>query len=110
MGLVLVVLLQVLTGVLRAQQAARNHTQAVLVVEKVLEQHCAAEKLGGSYQGQEGRFVYQVSINPLYRVAAPGYERQITCTLLQVTVSWQEFGRTKSLALQTARTVEQKKS
>lgn len=109
MGLVLVVLMQVLTGVLRAQLAARNHTQAVLVAEKVLERHCAAEQLTGTYQGQEGRFAYQVRINPQFKVVVPSTGKGIVCTLVQVTVSWQEQGKTKSMDLQTARTVEKKK-
>ncbi len=53
MGLVLVVLLQVLTSALRAQEASWGHTQAVLVAEKVLQENCEINTLAaGTYQGR----------------------------------------------------------
>ena len=53
MGLVLVVLLQVLTSALRAQEASWSHTQAVLVAEKVLQENCEINTLAeGTYQGR----------------------------------------------------------
>jgi hypothetical protein len=37
-------------------------------------------------------------------------EKRVRCFLIQVTVSWRERGKTKSLDLQTIRTVAQKKT
>ena len=45
MGLVLVVILQVLTSALRAQEASWGHTQAVLVAEKILQENCEINTL-----------------------------------------------------------------
>lgn len=111
MGLVLVVLLQVLTAAFRAQEASRGRTQALLVAEKVLQEHCARENLAPTtYHGREGRYDYQVQITPQYEIvrhtAFAG--RKIACALIQVKVSWPERGRVKSLSLQTMRTAAQK--
>ena len=68
MGLVLVVLLQVLTSALRAQEASWGHTQAVLVGEKVLQENCEINSLKeGTYQGRDGRYDYVVRVTPSTR-------------------------------------------
>ena len=109
MGLVLVVLLQVLTSALRAQGASWGHTQAVLVAEKILQENCEIHTLArGISQGQDGRYDYVVRVTPQYELADPFGDKRILCSLIQVTVRWQEWGRPKSLELQTVRTVAQK--
>jgi prepilin-type N-terminal cleavage/methylation domain-containing protein len=105
MGLVLVVLLQVLTSALRAQSASWNHTRALLTAEKVLQENCEINSLSaGIYQGQDGRFDYLVRITPQYELGSDLANKRILCSLIQVTVTWQERGRRKSLELQTVRT------
>jgi type II secretory pathway pseudopilin PulG len=96
MGLMLVVILEVLTSTLRAQEASRSNTQAVLAAEKVL--------------GREGRFDYQVRLEPQFQVPYPGENKRLVCSLLQVMVSWKEQGKVKSLEFQTLRTTVQRKS
>jgi prepilin-type N-terminal cleavage/methylation domain-containing protein len=109
MGLVLVVLLQVLTSALRAQKASWGHTLAVLVAEKVLQENCEINTLAeGTYQGQSGRYDYVVRVTPQYELSAPFADQRVLCSLIQVTLTWQEWGRRKTLALQTIRTVAQK--
>jgi prepilin-type N-terminal cleavage/methylation domain-containing protein len=109
MGLVLVVLLQVLTSAFRAQEASWGHTQAVLVAEKVLQENCEINTLEqGTYQGRNGRFDYVVRITPQYELAAPFADKRVLCSLIQVTLTWREWGRRKTLALETIRTVAQK--
>jgi prepilin-type N-terminal cleavage/methylation domain-containing protein len=109
MGLVLVVLLQVLTSALRAQEASWSHTQAVLVAEKVLQENCEVNTLAeGTYQGRNGRYDYVVRVTPQYELAAPFADKRVLCSLIQVTLTWREWGRRKTLALQTIRTVAQK--
>jgi prepilin-type N-terminal cleavage/methylation domain-containing protein len=109
MGLVLVVLLQVLTSALRAQEASWGHTQAVLVAEKVLQENCEINTLAqGTYQGRNGRYDYVVQVTPQYELAAPFADKRVLCSLIQVTLSWREWGRRKTLTLQTIRTVAQK--
>jgi prepilin-type N-terminal cleavage/methylation domain-containing protein len=104
MGLVLVVLIQILTTVLRAQETSRLQVQALMVAEKVLQEQCDIRKLEqASYQGQEGRYGYQVRVTPQYEVSLTDYNKRIRCFLIEVTVSWQERGRVKSVALRTAR-------
>ena len=111
MGLVLVVLLQVLTSALRAQEASRSHTQAVMVAEKVLWEYGDLRNLKrGSFQGREGRFAYQVRVEPQFQAPYAAQGRLLVCCLVQVTVSWEERGKTKSLEFQTLRTEAQKKS
>jgi hypothetical protein len=111
MGLVLVVLLQVLTSAIRAQEASWGHTEALLVAEKVLEENCQINTLaGGTYQGRDGRYDYVVKITPQYTMASPLSDRQIICSKLQVAVTWQERGQHKTLELETLRTEAQKKS
>jgi general secretion pathway protein I len=104
MGLVLVVLVQILTTVLRAQETSLAHVQALMVAEKVLQEQCDIRKLEeANYQGQEGRYRYQVQVAPTYQTAIPNMNKQIKCFLIQVTVSWQERGQVKSVWLETAR-------
>lgn len=105
MGLVLVVLLQLLTSALRAQSASWNHTQALLMAEKLLQENCEVNSLAaGTYQGRDGRFDYVVQVTPQYESGNPLANKRILCSLIQVTVTWQERGRRKSLQLQTVRT------
>jgi hypothetical protein len=109
MGMVLVVLLQVLTSAIRAQEDSWGHTQALLVAEKVLQENCQINTLsGGVYQGRDGRYEYGVRITPLYELtdAIPG--RMIVCSNVQVTVTWQERGQRKTLELSTLKTDSQK--
>lgn len=110
MGLVLVVILQVLTSALRAQEASRSNTQAVLVAQKVLEEFSDKELARGIFQGKEGRFAYQVSLEPQFQVPVFRQDKQLVCSSLKVTLSWEERGKTKSLELMTMRTTVQKKS
>jgi prepilin-type N-terminal cleavage/methylation domain-containing protein len=109
MGLVLVVLLQILTSALRAQDAAWNHTQALLTAEKVLQENCEINTLAvGTYQGRDGRYDYVVRVTPQYELANILSDKRVLCSLIQVTLKWQERGRTKALELQTVRTKAQK--
>jgi prepilin-type N-terminal cleavage/methylation domain-containing protein len=109
MGLVMVVLLQVLTTALRAQGASWGYTQAVLVAEKILQENCEINTLkAGTYQGRDGRYDYVVRITPQYELSDPLNRQRILCSLLQVTLTWKEWGRSKNLELQTIRTASQK--
>jgi prepilin-type N-terminal cleavage/methylation domain-containing protein len=109
MGMVLVVLLQVLTSALRAQKASWGHTQAVLVAEKILQENCEINSLArGTSQGRDGQYDYVVQVTPQYELADPFADKRILCSLIQVTLTWQEWGRRKTLELQTIRTVAQK--
>jgi prepilin-type N-terminal cleavage/methylation domain-containing protein len=111
MGLVLVVLLQVLSSALRSQEASWEHTQAVLVAEKILEENCEINTLkAGIYQGRDGRFDYMVRVTPQYEITDPLSSRRILCSLIQVTLTWQERGARKTMELQTLRTGAQKGS
>jgi hypothetical protein len=111
MGLVLVVLLQVLSSALRSQEASWGHTQAVLVAEKILEENCEINTLkAGIYQGRDGRFDYIVRITPQYELANPLSRQRILCSLIRVTLAWQERGARKTLELQTLRTGAQRGS
>ena len=38
----------------------------------------------------------------------PFADKRVLCSLIQVTLTWREWGRRKTLALQTIRTVAQK--
>jgi hypothetical protein len=109
MGLVMVVLLQVLTSAMRAQETSWGHTQAVLVGEKILQENCEVNTLAeGTYQGRDGRYDYMVRVIPQYVLATPIPDKRVLCSLIRVTLTWQEWGRRKSLELQTVRTAAQK--
>lgn len=110
MGLVLVIILQVLTSTLRAQEASRANTLAVLAGEKVLEEFADKDLARGVFQGKEGRFDYQVSLEPQFQIPYPEQNRMLVCSLLKVRLTWEERGLAKSLELQTLRTMVQKKS
>ena len=111
MGLVLVVLLQVLTTAMRAQKASWGYTRAVLMAEKVLQENCEINTLAaGTYQGRDGRYDYLVRVTPQYQSADSFADLRVLCSLIQVTLTWQEWGRRKTLVLQTIRTVAQKAS
>jgi prepilin-type N-terminal cleavage/methylation domain-containing protein len=109
MGLVLVVLLQVLTSALRAQEASLNYTQALLTAEKVLQENCEINTLeAGTYQGRDGQFDYVVRVIPQYELANSSSNQRVLCSLIQVTLTWRLRGQRKVLDLQTVRTVAQK--
>lgn len=105
MGLMLVVILQVLTSALRAQEASRRNTQAVLVAENVLEDFGELRNYKeGTFQGREGRFDYLVRLVPQFQVPLPPpQDKQLICYLVLVKVSWEEQGKGKSLELHTLR-------
>jgi prepilin-type N-terminal cleavage/methylation domain-containing protein len=105
MGLVMVVLLQVLMSAMRCQDISWGQTQAVLAAEKVLQENCDLNRLtAGTYQGDTGRFRYTVRVTPQFEATEPQGGKRILCSLIQVTVSWQERGAPKSLTLATVRT------
>ena len=105
MGLVMVVILQLLTSTLRCQDTSWGHTQAVLAAEKVLQENCEVNSLrDGTYQGDMGRFRYLVQVTPQYEVADPLAGKRLLCSIIQVTVTWQERDRSMSLTLATVRT------
>ncbi len=109
MGVMLVVLLQVLTSALRAQEASLHHIRALLVAEKVLQENSNPPSLAAAtYQGREGNFDYRVQIAPQFELANPMVNKKVVCSIIQVTVYWQERGQTKSLGLETIRTIVQK--
>ena len=111
MGLVMVVLLQVLGSTLKAQEASRRNTQALLVAESLLQECCASRVMENrTFQGQTGRYDYQVLITPQFEVADAMGSKAFRCALIKVTVSWREMGRTKSLHLETMRSVALKRS
>lgn len=111
MGLVLVVLLQVLTSSLRSQEASFRRTQAVLVADKILGENCQINTLReGTYQGREAQYDYVVRVSPQEEWVSGLSNRRILCSLIQVTLAWQERGARKTLELQTLRTGSQKGS
>jgi prepilin-type N-terminal cleavage/methylation domain-containing protein len=110
MGLVLVVLLQVLTGAMRAQEMTLEHARALQVAERALQESCTALNLAAAqHQGQAGSYNYLVKVTPQYEVADQALDRVVKCSLIQVTVSWQERGSTRSVSLETIRTAVQRK-
>jgi prepilin-type N-terminal cleavage/methylation domain-containing protein len=110
MGLVLVVLLQVLTSALRSQEASWGH-QAVLAAERSCRENCEINTLKeGTYQGRDGRYDYMVRVTPQYELANSLSNLEVLCSLIQVTLAWQERGAKKTLELQTIRTRAQKRS
>jgi prepilin-type N-terminal cleavage/methylation domain-containing protein len=111
MGLVMVVLLEVLSAAIKAQESSWNSSQAVMVAEKVLEENCLLNKLaGGTYQGKEGAYEYIVRVTPQFNVSSPMSTTHVLCSAIQVTVTWRERGRSKTLVLGTVRTNAEKKS
>jgi prepilin-type N-terminal cleavage/methylation domain-containing protein len=110
MGLVLVVLLQVLTVAMRAQEMTLGHARAIEVAERVLQERCNTMNLSEAhYQGQSGSFDYLVRVTPQYEVADRTLDRVVKCSLIQVTVSWQERSSKRSVSLETIRTGVQRK-
>ena len=109
MGLVLVVLLQVLTGALRAQEAAMGHARALQVAEMALQQSCNAMNLAkGQYQGEDEPYSYLVRVTPQYEMSDMTLDRRVKCSLIQVTVSWRERGGERHVELETIRTTSQR--
>jgi prepilin-type N-terminal cleavage/methylation domain-containing protein len=110
MGMILVVILQVLTGAMQAQETSLGHARALLLAEKVLQEGCNTKGLTASqYEGQDGPYSYQVRITPQYEVATPAVmDRLVRCSLFQVTVTWPERGGKRSVSLETIRTASEK--
>jgi len=109
MSLLAAVVLQVMTLGLRAQRASQWRSQALEVAGTLLQEFTLDEGRGltaGRRTGTEGPFAYEISVEPQYTVAVEGQAGvRLTCWLVRVTVSWQEQGRPRSLALTTLRTV-----
>ncbi len=110
MGLVLVVLLQVLTGAMTAQETSLGHAQALEAADRVLQDGCNAMDLSSrQYTGQDGPYSYLVKVTPQYEVTTPStLGRVVRCALIQVTVTWEERGRKRSVSLETIRAASQK--
>lgn len=104
------ILLQVMTVGLRAQKASLNQARALEVASLVLQEYSREALLApGVFQGSQGPFAYVVRITPQYQMAAGRAEStRITCYLLNVSISWQEKGRPKSVELSTLRTLVQR--
>ncbi len=110
MGLVLVVLLQVLTGAMTAQETSFGHARALEAADRILQDGCNANDLSSrQYTGQDGPYSYLVKVTPQYEVNTPAtLGRVVRCALIQVTVTWQERGRKRSVSLETIRAASQK--
>jgi prepilin-type N-terminal cleavage/methylation domain-containing protein len=110
-GLMLVVLLQILSTIFRTEEGIWKNNRALLVAERVLQESSTSSSLAAEvYQGREEEFSYQVKVTPQYEISGPAGELQLRCALIQVTVSWQERGRSKRLVLETARTAAPRNS
>lgn len=110
MGLVLVVLLQVLTGAIRAQETTLTHSRALQVADRVLQQTCSAMNLSSNqFEGEDKPYHYLVRVTPQYEVPLASLDRTIRCSLIQVTVSWKERNREYSVYLETIRSAAQRK-
>jgi prepilin-type N-terminal cleavage/methylation domain-containing protein len=110
MGLVLFAVIQVLASALRAQEASRTNTQAVLAAQKILEEFGDKDVARGVFNGKDGKFAYQVSLEPQFQAPYGPQDKQLVCSLLRVTLSWEERGKIKSVEFYTLRTTVQKKS
>ncbi|HAY23254.1 MAG TPA: hypothetical protein DCY27_14045 [Desulfobacterales bacterium] len=110
-GLMLVVLLQILSSTFRVEAGIWKNNQALLIAEKVLQKNCELVSLeAGTYEGQEEEFVYRIRVTPQYEIGETLGDLKILCSLIQVTVFWQERNSKKSLVLETVRTAAQKKN
>jgi general secretion pathway protein I len=110
-SLTLIALLQLLMVGFKAKIAARQRTAATVLAEKILQEYAQNDRLtGGHYQGESAGFKYLVQIEPQYEFHYAEANSQVSCYLIQVTVAWLEKGKTKSIDLQTIRTIAQKKA
>ncbi len=110
MGLVLVVLLQVLTGAMRSQERTLEHSKALAVAEQALQETCNAMRLDAAqYQGQSGPYTYVVKVTPQYEFTDQTMDRRVRCALIQVTVTWLERGSGRSVSLETMRSAGQRR-
>lgn len=112
MSLLAAVLLQVMTLGLRAQRAGQMRTQALEVASNLLQDFTREEGMrltAGRRTGTQGPFVYELVVEPQYAVPLEGRpEIKVACYLVRLTISWQEQGRPRSLALTTLRTQAQR--
>ncbi len=110
MSLVLVALLQVLTGAMRAQETTLEHAKAIRLAERLLQERCNAMDLSAAQrQGEDGEFSYVVRVTPQYEVAERSLERLVRCAMIQVRVSWKERDQERSVTLETMRTASQRR-
>jgi general secretion pathway protein I len=109
-GLLLVVLLQILSAIFRTEEGIWKTSQAMILAEKVLQENCELSSLAaGVFEGREDNFAYLVKITPQYEVSSPSGELHLTCSLIQVAVSWRGWHQKKMLVLETVRTATTKK-
>jgi prepilin-type N-terminal cleavage/methylation domain-containing protein len=109
-GLMLVVLLQILSTILKTEDRILKTNQALIVAEKVLQENCELSSLAaGVFAGRKDDFEYQVKITPQYDISSPTGDLHLSCSLIQVAVSWQGWLQKRMLVLETARTATTKK-
>jgi prepilin-type N-terminal cleavage/methylation domain-containing protein len=109
-GLLLVVLLQILSTIFRTEEGISKTSRAMILAEKVLQENCKSPNLAtGVFEGREDEFAYLVKIIPQYEASSPMGELHISCSLLQVAVSWRGWHQEKMLVLETVRTNATKK-
>ena len=110
-SLTLIALLQLLMVGFKAKINARQRTDATVLAENILQEYAQLDKLtGGRYQGESAGFRYLVQVEPQYEIPNAEAKSRIICYLIQVTVAWLEKGKSKSIDLQTIRTIVQKKA
>jgi prepilin-type N-terminal cleavage/methylation domain-containing protein len=109
-GLLLVVLLQILSTIFKTEEGIWKTSQALILAEKVLQENCELSGLAaGVFEGRKDDFEYLVKITPQYEVSSPMGELHISCSLIQVAVSWRGWHQKKMLVLETVRTAATKK-
>lgn len=112
MSLLAAVLLQVMTLGLKSQRSSRMQLQALEVAGNLLQDFTREEGMrlaAGRRTGTQGPFVYELVVEPQYALPLEGRpEIQVACYLVRLTISWQEQGRPRRLALTTLRTQVQR--
>jgi general secretion pathway protein I len=108
-SLTMIALLQLLLVGFKAKIAARQRTAAIILAEKILQEFVSHDKLTErKYQGELEGYQYQAQIEPQYEISTTAADTKGVCYFIQVTVYWLEKGTTKSINLQTMRTLVQK--
>jgi prepilin-type N-terminal cleavage/methylation domain-containing protein len=110
-GLTLIALMQLLLVGFKAKTNARQRTAASLLGEKILQVYSNNNKLtSGQYQGQWQGYRFQVQIEPQYEIFPADPKTKVVCYLIHVSIAWLEKGKTKSIDLETMKTIVQSKT
>jgi general secretion pathway protein I len=108
LALALGVLFQVFTSGMRNTQIAARHSEAMIIAESRLAELAAGDLEEGGEQGESGDFHWSTQTIP-YELDEAVSLPTTSLMELSVRVEWSDYGKRRSIALNTLRVAEEQR-